>query len=249
MPRESSNYLKYKKDFITDFTASSHLILKNSILLAKAREDLTDKAWKNLQHSIKLSERVTQMLAKIGKNKILTLDKNKNKLPGTYGAMYQLTKIADTKLKSLLDANKITTNTTRQAINVLRRGNKATRDPAKKENTKRFLNVRLSDVKGLNTGAMESFEKDLKNLVSKYKSKLKLDVEQFNLTKRLSERKKEVLSLLERDTKAESNRPNPNLNKVFNDYKDRLNLFDTETIASAKLLIQKYYKKNRTSDF
>ena len=118
-----------------------------------------------------------------------------------------------------------------------------------KENTKRFLNVRLSDVKGLNTSAMESFEKDLKNLVSKYKSKLKLDVEQFNLTKRLSERKKEVLSLLERDVKSESNRPNPNLNKVFNNYKDRLNLFDTETIASARLVIQKYSKKNRTSDF
>ena len=170
-------------------------------------------------------------------------------MPGTYGAMYQLTKIADTKLKSLLDANKISSNTTRQAINILRRGNKATRDPAKKENTKRFLNVRLSDVKGLNTGAMESFEKDLKNLVSKYKSKLKLDVEQFNLTKRLNDRKKEVLSLLERDVKAESNRPNSNLNKVFNDYKDRLNLFDTETIGSAKLVIQKYSKKNRTSDF
>ena len=115
----------------------------------------------------------------------------------------------------------------------------------KKENTKRFLNVRLNDVKGLSTDAMRSFEKDLNNLVSKYKSKLKLDIEDFKLTKRLEDRKKELLQLLERDLKSESNKSNPNYNNVYRNYKDRLNLFDNETIGSAQLIVDRYSKKKR----
>ena len=245
MPRESDNYLKYSKQFKQDYTASTADIIDNSKLLFLAREDLTDKSWKALQHKVKLSERVTQMLTKIGKNKILTQTKYINVLPGTYGAIYQLTKFDDNKLKSILDSGKINSKTTRQQINILRRGNKAIRDVAKKDNTKRFLNIRLSEVKGLSTNAMRSFEKDLSNLVSKYKSKVKLDVEQFNLTKRLEDRKKELLSLLERDLKVK----NANHNAVYKIYEDRLKLFDTETIASAKLLLSKYSKRNKTSDF
>ena len=245
MPRESDNYLKYSKQFKQDYTASTADIIDNSKLLFLAREDLTDKSWKALQHKVKLSERVTQMLTKIGKNKILTQTKYINVLPGTYGAIYQLTKFDDKKLKSILDSGKINSKTTRQQINILRRGNKAIRDVAKKDNTKRFLNIRLSEVKGLSTNAMRSFEKDLSNLVSKYKSKVKLDVEQFNLTKRLEDRKKELLSLLERDLKVK----NANYNAVYKIYEDRLKLFDTETIASAKLLLSKYSKRNKTSDF
>ena len=245
MPRESDNYLKYSKQFKQDYTASTADIIDNSKLLFLAREDLTDKSWKALQHKVKLSERVTQMLTKIGKNKILTQTKYINVLPGTYGAIYQLTKFDDKKLKSILDSGKINSKTTRQQINILRRGNKAIRDVAKKDNTKRFLNIRLSEVKGLSTNAMRSFEKDLSNLVSKYKSKVKLDVEQFNLTKRLEDRKKEILSLLERDLKVK----NVNHQQVYRNYEDRLKLFDTETIASAKLLLSKYSKRNKTSDF
>lgn len=245
MPRESLNYLPISKKFIKDFNQSTSNIIHNCKVLAEAREDLTDKAWKNLQQKINLSERVTQMLTKIGNNKILTNTKYINVLPGTYGAIYQLTKFSDTKLKSLLDSGKISSSTTRQQVNILRRGNIANRDNAKKENTKRFLNVRLSDVKGLNTDAMRSFEKDLNNLVSKYKSKLKLDIEEFKLTKRLEERKKELLQLLERDLKAESNKSNPNYNNVYRNYKDRLNLFDNETIGSAQLLVDNISKKKK----
>ena len=245
MPRESDNYLKYSKQFKQDYTASTADIIDNSKLLFLAREDLTDKSWKALQHKVKLSERVTQMLTKIGKNKILTQAKYINVLPGTYGAIYQLTKFDDKKLKSILDSGKINSKTTRQQINILRRGNKAIRDVAKKDNTKRFLNIRLSEVKGLSTNAMRSFEKDLSNLVSKYKSKVKIDVEQFNLTKRLEDRKKGLLSLLERDLKVK----NVNHQQVYRNYEDRLKLFDTETIASAKLLLSKYSKRNKTSDF
>ena len=75
MPRESDNYLKYSKQFKQDYTASTADIIDNSKLLFLAREDLTDKSWKALQHKVKLSERVTQMLTKIGKNKILTQTK------------------------------------------------------------------------------------------------------------------------------------------------------------------------------
>ena len=142
MPRESDNYLKYSKQFKQDYTASTADIIDNSKLLFLAREDLTDKSWKALQHKVKLSERVTQMLTKIGKNKILTQTKYINVLPGTYGAIYQLTKFDDKKLKSILDSGKINSKTTRQQINILRRGNKAIRDVAKKDNTKRFLNIR-----------------------------------------------------------------------------------------------------------
>ena len=66
MPRESDNYLKYSKQFKQDYTASTADIIDNSKLLFLAREDLTDKSWKALQHKVKLSERVTQMLTKIG---------------------------------------------------------------------------------------------------------------------------------------------------------------------------------------
>jgi len=245
MPRESNNYLQYSKKFKTNFNQSTPDIIYNSLLLAQAREDLNDKSWKNLQQKINLSERVTQMLTKIGNNKTLTQTKYQNVLPGTYGAIYKLTQIKETKLKSLLDSGKITSSTTRQTINILTKGNKENRDVSKKENTKRFLNVRLSDVKGLNTNSMRNFEKDLNNLVSKYKSNLKLDIEQFNLTKRLEERKKELLQLLERDLKAESNRSNPNYNNVYRNYKDRLNLFDNETIGSAQLIVDRYSKKKR----
>ncbi len=245
MPRESNNYLQYSKKFKTNFNQSTPDIIYNSQLLAQAREDLNDKSWKNLQQKINLSERVTQMLTKIGNNKTLTQTKYQNVLPGTYGAIYKLTQIKETKLKSLLDSGKITSSTTRQTINILTKGNKENRDVSKKENTKRFLNVRLSDVKGLNTNSMRNFEKDLNNLVSKYKSNLKLDIEQFNLTKRLEERKKELLQLLERDLKAESNKTNPNYNNVYRNYKDRLNLFDNETIGSAQLIVDRYSKKKR----
>ena len=245
MPRESNNYLQYSKKFKTNFNQSTPDIIYNSLLLAQAREDLNDKSWKNLQQKINLSERVTQMLTKIGNNKTLTQSKYQNVLPGTYGAIYKLTQIKETKLKSLLDSGKITSSTTRQTINILTKGNKENRDVSKKENTKRFLNVRLSDVKGLNTNSMRNFEKDLNNLVSKYKSNLKLDIEQFNLTKRLEERKKELLQLLERDLKAESNKSNPNYNNVYRNYKDRLNLFDNETIGSAQLIVDRYSKKKR----
>ncbi len=245
MPRESNNYLQYSKKFKTNFNQSTPDIIYNSLLLAQAREDLNDKSWKNLQQKINLSERVTQMLTKIGNNKTLTQTKYQNVLPGTYGAIYKLTQIKETKLKSLLDSGKITSSTTRQTINILTKGNKENRDVSKKENTKRFLNVRLSDVKGLNTNSMRNFEKDLNNLVSKYKSNLKLDIEQFNLTKRLEERKKELLQLLERDLKAESNKTNPNYNNVYRNYKDRLNLFDNETIGSAQLIVDRYSKKKR----
>ena len=245
MPRESNNYLQYSKKFKANFNQSTPDIIYNSLLLAQAREDLNDKSWKNLQQKINLSERVTQMLTKIGNNKTLTQSKYQNVLPGTYGAIYKLTQIKETKLKSLLDSGKITSSTTRQTINILTKGNKESRDVSKKENTKRFLNVRLSDVKGLNTNSMRNFEKDLNNLVSKYKSNLKLDIEQFNLTKRLEERKKELLQLLERDLKAESNKTNPNYNNVYRNYKDRLNLFDNETIGSAQLIVDRYSKKKR----
>jgi len=245
MPRESTNYLSYSKKFKPNFNQSTTDIIFNCNLLAQAREDLNDKGWKNLQLKINLSERVTQMLTKIGNNKILTNTKYINVLPGTYGAIYQLTKFTDTKLKSLLDSGKISSSTTRQQVNILRRGNVPSRDNAKKENTKRFLNVRLNDVKGLSTDAMRSFEKDLNNLVSKYKSKLKLDIEDFKLTKRLEDRKKELLQLLERDLKSESNKSNPNYNNVYRNYKDRLNLFDSETIGSAQLLIDTVSKKKK----
>jgi hypothetical protein len=92
---------------------------------------------------------------------------------------------------------------------------------------------------------MRSFEKDLNNLVSKYKSKLKLDIEDFKLTKRLEDRKKELLQLLERDLKSESSKSNPNYNNVYRNYKDRLNLFDSETIGSAQLLIDTISKKKK----
>jgi len=245
MPRESTNYLSYSKKFKPNFNQSTTHIIFNCNLLAQAREDLNDKGWKNLQLKINLSERVTQMLTKIGNNKILTNTKYINVLPGTYGAIYQLTKFTDTKLKSLLDSGKISSSTTRQQVNILRRGNVPNRDNAKKENTKRFLNVRLNDVKGLSTDAMRSFEKDLNNLVSKYKSKLKLDIEDFKLTKRLEDRKKELLQLLERDLKSESSKSNPNYNNVYRNYKDRLNLFDSETIGSAQLLIDTISKKKK----
>ena len=83
------------------------------------------------------------MLTKIGKNKILTQTKYINVLPGTYGAIYQLTKFDDKKLKSILDSGKINSKTTRQQINILRRGNKAIRDVAKimliKDNLKQAI--------------------------------------------------------------------------------------------------------------
>lgn len=245
MPRESTNYISYSKKFRQNFNSSTQDIIYNCILLAEARDDLQDSAWKNLQQKINLSERVTQMLTKIGNSKTLTNTKYINVLPGTYGAIYQLTKFTDTKLKSLLDSGKITSSTTRQQVNILRRGNVASRDESKKENTKRFLNVRLNDVKGLSTDAMRSFEKDLNSLVSKYKSKLKLDIEDFKLTKRLEDRKKEILQLLERDLKAESNKSNPNYNNVYRNYKDRLNLFDSETIGSAQQLVEEISKKKK----
>ena len=142
--------------------------------------------------SLRMGQGLPKQFTVLGNNKTLTQTKYQNVLPGTYGAIYKLTQIKETKLKSLLDSGKITSSTTRQTINILTKGNKESRDVSKKENTKRFLNVRLSDVKGLNTNSMRNFEKDLNNLVSKYKSNLKLDIEQFNLTKRLEERKKEL---------------------------------------------------------
>ncbi len=45
--------------------------------------------------------------------------KYQNVLPGTYGAIFKLTQIKETKLKSLLDSGKITSSTTRQTINIL----------------------------------------------------------------------------------------------------------------------------------
>ena len=90
MPRESDNYLKYSKQFKQDYTASTADIIDNSKLLFLAREDLTDKSWKALQHKVKLSERVTQMLTKIGKNKILTQTKYINVLPGTLFKIRQM---------------------------------------------------------------------------------------------------------------------------------------------------------------
>jgi hypothetical protein len=97
-------------------------------------------------------------------------------LPTNYGVLYKLCRLQNEKLIRLLNSSKINSQTSREQIHILSRGNRPERDDTKSKNTTRFLNVRLAQLENISLKALQDFRSDLESLLSKYKSKIKLEI-------------------------------------------------------------------------
>ena len=238
-------YLKYSSKYNPNYQTGIDTILDTANLFATAREDLDDENWKKLQDKTNVSERVSQMLVVIGEHKIINQAKYKNILPAGYGALYKLCRVENEKLVKLLNSGKINSRTSREQIHILTRGNRPERDDTKSKNTTRFLNVRLAQLENISLKALQDFQSDLESLVSKYKSKIKLEIEDSKQIKNLEKRRTELLKLLERDLKQEKEKKSPDYNSVFKDYKTKLKVFDNETTVTASHIYDKIVGKSK----
>ena len=103
----------------------------------------------------------------------------------------------------------------------------------------------MAQLEDISLKALQDFQSDLESLVSKYKSKIKLEIEDSKQIKNLEKRRTELLKLLERDLKQEKEKKSPDYNSVFKDYKTKLKVFDSETTVTANHIYDKIVGKSK----
>ncbi len=218
--------------FITNYQSNIESIVKNAVLLREARTSeskLNDNEWSLLQDKLKLTYRITQIITKIGKNKILTNEKYFNQLPPSIYKIYELTKISEKKLLELLQSKKINPSLSYDEIlKVI--GLQIRKKFEKKKNTIRFLNIRL-DEKNFNLRQLIDIKKDILSTVSKYKNKTELSLEDFNVEKRLQLQKELLLIRFNSDLKMSDKK---DYKRVFDNYKEQLEKLGKDTLEEVK---------------
>jgi hypothetical protein len=221
--------------FITNYQSNIESIVKNAVLLREARTSegkLNDKEWNQLQDKLKLTYRITQIITKIGKNRILTNEKYFSQLPPSIYKIYELTKISEKKLLELLQSKKINPSLSYDEIlKVI--GLQIRKKFEKKKNTIRFLNIRL-DEKNFNLRQLIDIKKDILSTVSKYKNKTELSLEDFNVEKRLQLQKELLLIRFNSDLKMSDKK---DYKRVFDNYKEQLEKLGKDTLEESKKLV------------
>ena len=224
--------------FITNYQSNIESIVKNAVLLREARTSeskLNDNEWSLLQDKLKLTYRITQIITKIGKNKILTNEKYFNQLPPSIYKIYELTKISEKKLLELLQSKKINPSLSYDEIlKVI--GLQIRKKFEKKKNTIRFLNIRL-DEKNFNLRQLIDIKKDILSTVSKYKNKTELSLEDFNVEKRLQLQKELLLIRFNSDLKMSDKK---DYKRIFDNYKEQLEKLGKDTLEESKKILDTY---------
>ena len=219
--------------FITNYQSNIESIVKNAVLLREARTSenkLNDNEWSLLQDKLKLTYRITQIITKIGKNRILTNEKYFNQLPPSIYKIYELTKISEKKLLELLQSKKINPSLSYDEIlKVI--GLQIPKKYEKKKKTIRFLNIRLDD-KNFNLRQLTDIKKDILSILSKYKNKTELSLEDFNVEKRLQLQKELLLISFRSELKMAKEKKN--YKKIFDNYKERLEKLGKDTLEEVK---------------
>jgi hypothetical protein len=224
--------------FITNYQSNIESIVKNAVLLREARTSeskLNDKEWNQLQDKLKLTYRITQIITKIGKNRILTNEKYFSQLPPSIYKIYELTKISEKKLLELLQSKKINPSLSYDEIlKVI--GLQIRKKFEKKKNTIRFLNIRL-DEKNFNLRQLIDIKKDILSTVSKYKNKTELSLEDFNVEKRLQLQKELLLIRFNSDLKMSDKK---DYKRIFDNYKEQLEKLGKDTLEESKKILDTY---------
>lgn len=231
---------KYISRFIPNYQSNIESIVKNAVLLKEARTSeikLNDSEWNTLQKKLNLTYRVTQIITKIGKNKILTNEKYFNQLPPSIYKLYELTRVSEKELLELLQNKKINPSLSYDEVIKLVGLEKSIKlNVKKKNNTLRFFNIRL-DNKRFNLKDLSIIKKDIQSLIDKYKNKTELTLEDYNVEKRFELQKELTLISFRSDLKMANKRDYKN---VFDNYKERLEKLGKDTLEESKKIFNTY---------
>lgn len=231
---------KYISRFIPNYQSNIESIVKNAVLLKEARTSeikLNDSEWNALQKKLNLTYRVTQIITKIGKNKILTNEKYFNQLPPSIYKLYELTRVSEKKLLELLQNKKINPSLSYDEVIKLVGLEKSIKlNVKKKNNTLRFFNIRL-DNKRFNLKDLSIIKKDIQSLIDKYKNKTELTLEDYNVEKRFELQKELTLIKFKSDLKMSDKK---NYKKIYDNYKEQLEKLGKDTLEESKKIFNTY---------
>lgn len=230
----------YISRFITNYQSNIESIVKNAVLLKEARtseKKLNDSEWNTLQKKLNLTYRITQIITKIGKNKILTNEKYFNQLPPSIYKIYELTRVSEKKLLELLQNKKITPSLSYDEVIKLVGLEKPKKlNVKKKDNTLRFFNIRLDD-KRFNLKDLSVIKKDILSLISRHKDKAELTLEDYNVENRLQLQKELTLIKFKSDLKMSDKK---NYKKIYDNYKEQLEKLGKDTLEESKKIFNTY---------
>lgn len=230
----------YISRFITNYQSNIESIVKNAVLLKEARtseKKLNDSEWNTLQKKLNLTYRITQIITKIGKNKVLTNEKYFNQLPPSIYKIYELTRVSEKKLLELLQNKKITPSLSYDEVIKLVGLEKPKKlNVKKKDNTLRFFNIRLDD-KRFNLKDLSVIKKDIQSLITKYKDKAELTLEDYNVENRLQLQKELTLIKFKSDLKMSDKK---NYKKIYDNYKEQLEKLGKDTLEESKKIFNTY---------
>lgn len=230
----------YISRFITNYQSNIESIVKNAVLLKEARTSeikLNDSEWNTLQKKLNLTYRITQIITKIGKNKVLTNEKYFNQLPPSIYKIYELTRVSEKKLLELLQNKKITSSLSYDEVIKLVGLEKPKKlNVKKKDNTLRFFNIRLDD-KRFNLKDLSVIKKDILSLISKHKDKAELTLEDYNVENRLQLQKELTLIKFKSDLKMSDKK---NYKKIYDNYKEQLEKLGKDTLEESKKIFNNY---------
>ena len=231
---------KYISRFITNYQSNIESIVKNAVLLKEARTSeikLNDSEWNTLQKKLNLTYRITQIITKIGKNKVLTNEKYFNQLPPSIYKLYELTRVSEKKLLELLQNKKINPSLSYDEVIKLVGLEKPKKlNVKKKDNTLRFFNIRLDD-KRFNLKDLSVIKKDILSLISKHKDKAELTLEDYNVENRLQLQKELTLIKFKSDLKMSDKK---DYKKIYDNYKEQLEKLGKDTFIEAKKKLDTY---------
>ena len=231
---------KYISRFITNYQSNIESIVKNAVLLKEARTSeikLNDSEWNTLQKKLNLTYRITQIITKIGKNKILTNEKYFTQLPPSIYKIYELTRVSEKKLLELLQNKKITPSLSYDEVIKLVGIEKPKKlNVKKKDNTLRFFNIRLDD-KRFNLKDLSVIKKDILSLISKHKDKAELTLEDYNVENRLQLQKELTLIKFKSDLKMSDKK---DYKKIYDNYKEQLEKLGKDTLEESKKIFNTY---------
>jgi len=231
---------KYISRFITNYQSNIESIVKNAVLLKEARTSeikLNDSEWNTLQKKLNLTYRITQIITKIGKNKVLTNEKYFNQLPPSIYKLYELTRVSEKKLLELLQNKKINPSLSYDEVIKLVGIEKPKKlNVKKKDNTLRFFNIRLDD-KRFNLKDLSVIKKDILSLISKHKDKAELTLEDYNVENRLQLQKELTLIKFKSDLKMSDKK---DYKKIYDNYKEQLEKLGKDTLEESKKIFNTY---------
>jgi hypothetical protein len=230
----------YISRFITNYQYNIESIVKNALLLKEARVSetkLTDSEWNTLQKRLNLTYRITQIITKIGKNKILTNEKYFNQLPPSIYKLYELTRASEKKLLELLQNKKINPSLSYDEIIKLVGLEKSQKlNDKKKVNTLRFLNIRIDDKK-FRLKDLTNIKKDILSLISKHKNSTELTLEDYEVEKRLRLQKELVFIKFRSDLRMSDKK---DYKKIFDNYKEQFEKLGKDTLEESKKILNTY---------